>query len=427
MARARSGTRWSALADRLVWLDPIDMEPLPASTNLLAAILARINRASHPHRSTPSAYADSRDRPQPPRLIDSTPDYQEAMLALQELETNVALAWDGNVAGRAGSTDPDTYAVEVMRAEMARLGLNVNVNRVLDLLATRVFDRGVIRDPIFILAIDDFDLNPTRSLELIRLLRAVSTPRLFTIILGDLRVAEAVFSLRVSGTLAATAGPAANGRLLSLQANEVRSIASELASHSLRKMIPPAQRIHIHMMSVAESLRYRPIAADRGPSPSLSEVMSRCLLEIRSGNEGPPEHPGVTNLHDFLLGAGRAATPSGPPRRGLRPRGWRAPGTGPSRYVLSRRRPPNSGDVAPPPRPIHGGPHPEHDAPSGRGLVVPPQRRRRRSTTARRSPFRPRREGRERGPHAELLRPPDLAPRRLERCDRGFDARQPGL
>jgi len=216
------------------------MEPLPASTNLLAAILARINRASHPHRSTPSAYADSRDRPQPPRLIDSTPDYQDAMLALQELETNVCLAWDGNVAGRAGSTDPDTYAVEVMRAEMARLGLNVNVNRVLDLLATRVFDRGVIRDPIFILAIDDFDLNPTRSLELIRLLRAVSTPRLFTISLGGLRVAEAVFSLRVSGTLAATASPAANGRLLSLQANEVRSIASELASHSLRKMIPPA-------------------------------------------------------------------------------------------------------------------------------------------------------------------------------------------
>ena len=36
----------AGIANRLVWLDPLDMEPLPPSTNLLAAVLARIDRAS---------------------------------------------------------------------------------------------------------------------------------------------------------------------------------------------------------------------------------------------------------------------------------------------------------------------------------------------------------------------------------------------
>ena len=183
----------AGIANRLVWLDPLDMEPLPPSTNLLAAVLARIDRASKLQESPAGLSGETRERMSAVSPLDPGSGYQDAMFDLQELETSVAIAWDGNVAGRAGSVDPDTFAVEVMRAEMVRLGLNPNVNRVLDGLARHVFGRGAIRDPLFVLAIDDFDLNPSRSFELIRLLRTVSTPRLFTIILGDLRVAEAVF------------------------------------------------------------------------------------------------------------------------------------------------------------------------------------------------------------------------------------------
>ena len=233
--------------------------------------------------------------------LDPGSGYQDAMFDLQELETSVAIAWDGNVAGRAGSVDPDTFAVEVMRAEMARLGLNPNVNRVLDGLARHVFGRGAIRDPLFVLAIDDFDLNPSRSFELIRLLRTVSTPRLFTIILGDLRVAEAVFALRVSKALAETAGSAANGPLLAVQADEVRTIASELAAHSLRKMIPPAQTVHITTMNVPESLAYRPITDDRAPAPPLRDVMSLCPLDVRAGGASQRRHREVKSLYDLLL------------------------------------------------------------------------------------------------------------------------------
>lgn len=37
------------IRDRLVWLEPLDMDPLPGPTNLLAAILARIEEAVQLH------------------------------------------------------------------------------------------------------------------------------------------------------------------------------------------------------------------------------------------------------------------------------------------------------------------------------------------------------------------------------------------
>lgn len=196
---------WTTLqtfASRLVWLEPIDMESLPASTNLLAAILARIDKAVKPDETSSGSESRGVGAGRAAYgLLDPSPDYQQAMMALQELMTSVALAWDGNITQRAGSLDPDTYAVEVMRAEQARLSLNQKMNHVLDQLARKVFDRGGTRDPLLVLPVDDFDLNPPRSLDLLRLLRAISVPRLFNIVLGDLRVAEVVFNLSLSGAL----------------------------------------------------------------------------------------------------------------------------------------------------------------------------------------------------------------------------------
>jgi hypothetical protein len=48
------------------------------------------------------------------------------------------------------------------------------------------------RNPLFVLPIDDLDLNPTACLAVLNLLRVVSVPRLFTVVLGDLEVAEVV-------------------------------------------------------------------------------------------------------------------------------------------------------------------------------------------------------------------------------------------
>ena len=59
-----------------------------------------------------------------------------------------------------------------------------------------------VTNPLFVLPVDDFDLNPVRCLELLRLLRSIAVPRLFTLILGDIDQAEEVLQLKMTGDFA---------------------------------------------------------------------------------------------------------------------------------------------------------------------------------------------------------------------------------
>ena len=94
--------------------------------------------------------------------------------------------------------DADTYAIEVMRTEHATLSLNRKLANALDDMATKVFRGSFVTDPLFVLPIDDFDLNPSSCLKLLRMLRMVSVPRLFTLVLGDFEIVRTVMNLRFS-------------------------------------------------------------------------------------------------------------------------------------------------------------------------------------------------------------------------------------
>jgi hypothetical protein len=121
-------TNLNRIRERVIWLEPIDMEPLPKSANLLAAILVRIEEASRRPslRTRVSQTWETTDRK---GLLEPSPDYHEALLKLQQVQTDVALAWDGNIEARKGNLDADTYAIEVMRTEHATLSLNRNRKR----------------------------------------------------------------------------------------------------------------------------------------------------------------------------------------------------------------------------------------------------------------------------------------------------------
>src|SRR5262245_39881816 len=125
-----------------------------------------------------------------------------------------------------------------MRTERARLSLYENLSEVLDRLAR--YESG---NPLFILPIDDFDLNPPVCLGLLQLLRMISVPRLFTFVLGDVDMAEVVLNLKLSSALAEVAAGATSKDLLSILPTEAATMAGEIAAQSLRKLIPPAQRL----------------------------------------------------------------------------------------------------------------------------------------------------------------------------------------
>ncbi len=293
---------------RAIWLEPVDMTSPSLSSNLLAAILARIEAAIcwFERQESPGLGESSRGferrgllEPHPPH-----PDYRNAMLELQRLQANIALAWDGNLAARQGHLDPDSFAVEVIRTERARLSLHNNLEMVLDQLA-----RSTSRSPLFILPIDDFDLNPPACLDLLRLLRMISVPRLFTVVLGDVEVAETILSLNLAGSVAQVADGVKNDAMLAVLPDEVGAMVGEVAAHTLRKFVPPTQRASLRPMRLLEALNFRPLGHDRDDDPRLHKLLAQCpvMFEVNAAGESIPETLPLSsgrvidNLRDFLL------------------------------------------------------------------------------------------------------------------------------
>lgn len=268
------GEKIKHLRDRVIWLETLDLEPVASNTNLLAAILARIERRAEEllgHRER-GAFSD---------------EETDALGALRNLMREVGFAWEGNVRERASSLDPELYAEEVIAAELARLNFNERLEKVLVRLSRQIEDAvpGMVRKPLFVLPVDDLDLNPTFTLDLLRLVRAVYCPRLFTVMLGDMEMTDRVVTARYFGELTQPFGHRAefwpNGT------EDVQIAARETAAHALRKLIPPGQRVILRPISLEEALRFKPSGEKR--------ILKDILMGIHLFIESPLFVEGYTN------------------------------------------------------------------------------------------------------------------------------------
>jgi hypothetical protein len=293
---------------RLVWLETLDMEPLPSSTNLLAAILARIERSIEkggafgfePFASSGSALRGG--------LLDPVGDERQVMMEFQRLQADVALAWDGNLLQRQAHLDPDPFAVEVRRAEFARLDLTRRLKMVVDALAEQLSSRGQVSNPVFVLPVDDFDLNPARCLDLMKLIRMARVPRLFTLVLGSQDMAQRVFKQKIIGDLMAVRGQTESPD------EEILKLASEVSAKAIRKLFPPSQRVELSGLSVAEALDFRPL----DQSETLEQILGRLQAPAAKRDilytSKPDAEP---SFRDFFLGrwvgipVGGVASPNG--------------------------------------------------------------------------------------------------------------------
>jgi hypothetical protein len=216
------------------------------------------------------------------------------------------LAWEGDLRGRRHLLNPDDLALEVMRYEKAHLSLTENLDSVLHQLAALPFTGGTIRNPLFVLPVDDFDLNPPACLDLLRVLRMLALPRLFFLVLGDLDVANVLLNLKLSAELGRVAEGAEASRMLSLPPADVAAMAGEVAANAIRKLIPPAQRIQLAVPSLLEALNFRPLG-HRDEDPYLHELLARCPTYVFQSSQwnlqrGRRTHEG--DLRKMLLAAG---------------------------------------------------------------------------------------------------------------------------
>lgn len=249
--------RVGKIGHRVLWLETLDLEPLAGQPNFLAAVLARIG--------------DSLTRRDSARPASDTPRdaaLRDAHVALQRLETDIGLSWEGNLQARGGSLEPEVYAQEVMRAEHARLNVNLRFREVMGDLARYIPDRGR-ESGLFVLPVDDLYLKPNITIELLRFLRMISSPHLFVLVMGGMDVVQDLVFLHGIGEASQLMG--SGGTILDLQSKErVVKSSSALASSSLEKLIPRSQRVVIDTMKPAEAIEYRP---DGEPGPRLGWLL----------------------------------------------------------------------------------------------------------------------------------------------------------
>jgi hypothetical protein len=290
---AERETALKQIRGRVVWLETLDMEPLSPDTNLLASILARLEDAARVYG------VNTGTTPRTPRgLVEPSSEYHDALLELQRLQTDVALAWDGNLQERQGALDPDAFALEVMRVERARLSLNTKFAETLRKLAAYVFQGRDFQNVLFVLPVDDFDLNPPMCLDLLRALRLISVPRLFTVVLGDMRVASTVLSLKLSNDLGSIARRL-HMDMLAVPPGSVAALAGDVCANAIRKLLPPGQRVHLRPMLVDEAMNFRPLGSTK--SPSLYELLSQCTVTTRSRSPESSSPPERISLLDLLI------------------------------------------------------------------------------------------------------------------------------
>ena len=257
------------------WLEPMDLEVAgDEGENLLAAVLVRISEVTDGSSGGHSK------------------DWRDAMDKLSELENDIGIAWDGNLKARAAALDPDSYSLEAMRAQRTKLGTNQRLREALDALLE--YDH----EEIFVLPIDDFYLKPTASLELLRLLRMVSVPRLFFLIMGDIKTMEALFFEKALADWTNIAGPQVFASLEKRREEEILPRIREMRARYLRKLLPPGQRAIIEWTQWYEALGYEPSAtASSGKIPTLGERLSEIYVWYRVG---PDKHPNSMTLRKFL-------------------------------------------------------------------------------------------------------------------------------
>ena len=129
------------------------------------------------------------------------------------ITTDVALGWSHAGALGGAVVDPDLAAAELRRQERSRLSSVPCFCNLLKQLSDETRWRNGIERPIFLLPVDDIDLNPGRCLEMLRLIRAIGSAHLLVIVLGDLGVARLVLQVGFLGEFASLESRASSARV----------------------------------------------------------------------------------------------------------------------------------------------------------------------------------------------------------------------
>lgn len=268
---------WMQVESKVVPVGHIDLQPLPESTNLfflLAACLERVVRAMRSKR-------ELRPSGTPPWHLPES-DELSSQRYWRHFARIAASGWQSNLPERKGSLDTEAFAIELEHEEYRRLDLLTAFRQFVDALVKDYqswskWDNEVV--PLFLLAIDDADMNPQLSGSLLELIRKLYHPRLAFIVTGDSKL----FVQMLRMDLVAQVQRRAPGALVPTQ--EVTNMGG-LAQEIYEKVIPIGHRCALPPI---------PVERRQKVVPELNYLLQALTLS-------PREDLGIKRLtlHDYL-------------------------------------------------------------------------------------------------------------------------------
>ena len=259
----------------------VDLQPLDPKTNLLLHVVGQMQRlveSMEQQGLPPGGPGEQRDRGGWGRDDWDLPTELRSRLAWRKFIKTVAAGWNGYEAGQRRDIDLDAYAIELEHAERQRMNIPDAFYRFVDALWEDVRAWRTIRagaQPLFVLAIDDADMNPHKSAELLDLLRMLWHPRLAFVITGDRELFAQIIKIELVREfgLKNLSEPQ-----LAYVFNELApQLPDELAPQLLDKLVPSGQSFKLG--NVAENERRRVLQARIAAHGDAALEATKPLLE----------------------------------------------------------------------------------------------------------------------------------------------------
>jgi hypothetical protein len=290
-------------SQNVVPLELVHLENLPRERSVVFQLVSQLGRV------VDGLDTDEPDPPYPAPLARHEPfasRESEPRRKWNELVQAVALAWTSGGTARRTQVSPKAFVSEFEETERRVGDAQLRFIAFVDALATEFCARKLttIR-PLFLVPIDDADMQPERTLELVEMLRAFKHPNALFLLTGNLELLTAALQNECFGMLR---GPLRGSGGAGLSPHADRRHAIDLAHQVLEKVIPVPQRLGIGGIGPADRVHLAQLdALTTSPptSPPLgAELLGRALPDrIRSllDLRGDRATHAVAEIHEELL------------------------------------------------------------------------------------------------------------------------------
>lgn len=224
----------------------VDLDPLPEGTNLMLHLAGQLYRVVEAMEDGCSG----NDTTAPWQPQGSTE--LASRKAWRTFAAEVASGWHDRLKHRASGLDNEQYAYEVEQAERQRLNVKEQFTQFVDKLSSDFqnhLKRGSKALPLFVIPIDDADMNPSRCMELLELLRALQHSRVAFLLTGDSNLFLSTLRFQVYGRMRE---PLRWLNMRGPQLEELGIVAenSDLARSIYDKVIPPQHHAVIPVLAL---------------------------------------------------------------------------------------------------------------------------------------------------------------------------------